>query len=254
MNRTRWTALGFALSVSLAIACSSPASADQNAAIDNERIAAARPNRDVAKVANTEDAYTKEDVDKARLLVMRADFEEAKNLSAAVKERNAQILTTLKQRRLEAITKGLSTWTKQQVVELESNHDYGYAFATEVAWGTGRYNGRPLEWIAYTNSDGWLQMNLSVALSEPDVNKLNGIEPSDREGAQTKNTGLTVRQLDQMTHIGTGGTTVDWIDEFCTQPNKSVCDVAGAFEKELLPIANKALSGLTFEIAGRFPR
>lgn len=75
-----------------------------------------------------------------------------------------------------------SGWVKQQIA-IFSAQDYTknrIAFQRAFAWGIGTYGGRPVEWFAYTNTDAYLQFNLSVRLTAADIEKVEQL----RDGYQ----------------------------------------------------------------------
>lgn len=201
------------------------------------------------------------DVAQARAIVFQAELEEYEKLSEADRQRNDEIHTILQNDRIAVVTAGLPDWVKEQLVNFESRSpDFGHAFSRSVAWGTGTYKGRPFYWFAHTNSDAWLQMNLSVALDKKDIDALYGRRPDDLEGGEENpNRQIDVKLGTEIwsdpegieTHIGMRKG-VDWMSEFCTKPDMSRCDTAGAFEKHFLPLANAAIPGLSFKLVGRF--
>ncbi|GEM_PF-2585557 len=192
-----------------------------------------------------------------------APLEMAGKLSDTEKARNREILEILQKDRLEALTPGLPTWVKNHLITFEGSGEQGVAFSRSVAWGAGWYKGRLFYWFAYSNSDGWLQIDLSISIDERDIGAINGRKPGDPEYVLTKDRMVNVRiggDLDTAgtaTHVAFNDGGVDWTDwteEFCLKPNTTLCDTAGALEKYFLPAANDILpTKLMFALRGRFP-
>jgi hypothetical protein len=89
-----------------------------------------------------------------------------------------------------------------------------------VSWGVGTYQGRPFEWLGYMSGKGALMIKLSA----PDI---PGVKmPESRQ--------------------------TEWQGEYCTHPENTPCDAAGAFELYVLTAAKK-LKGFTFDKRGEFP-
>ena len=205
------------------------------------------------------------DVNTARAIVWNADFKAYEALTDAEKEHNREIEMALQRNRLAIITANLPEWVKDQIIEFESGFSYGFAYSRSVSWGTGQYDGQPFYWFGRTNSDGWLQVDMSIELEEEDVWSFTDAEMVDGRMVPTKELPIEFTIVDEdaesrdyygsgtKTHIGLSGG-VSWPDEFCTKPNgRSPCDTAGALEKYLLKEANNALPGrLSFSVGGRF--
>lgn len=59
-----------------------------------------------------------------------------------------------------------SEWVSSQIEDIENKSDYGHAFSKVFGWGNGNWaDALDFEWIMYTNSDGLLQVRLSVQIA-----------------------------------------------------------------------------------------
>lgn len=238
------------LLTSLLVACSGP--------IDQQRVA------DSADLATPATAPT-DSITETLNAATKAAYEAYEKLTPTDTARNHEIERILQEERLAVITAGLPEWVKNRVTEFEGpgESDYGYAYSRSVAWGTGTYKGQAFWWFAHTNSDPWLQMDLSIKIDSSDVDLLNGLKPGDVERAPSDTVLIGVSVNDGsdrwsskyiQTHFGLTGP-ITWTEKYCTKPSQDVCDTAGAFEEYLLSVANKALPGkLTFVLRGRIPR
>ncbi|OHB05815.1 MAG: hypothetical protein A3A26_03380 [Candidatus Zambryskibacteria bacterium RIFCSPLOWO2_01_FULL_47_14] len=192
-----------------------------------------------------------------------APLEVAGKLSDTEKARNKEILKILQKDRLNALTPGLPAWVKNHLITFEDSGEQGVAFSRSVAWGVGWYKGQLFYWFAYSNSDGWVQMDLSIRIDEKDIDAINGIKPDDPGHVPAEDRMVNARiggDLDTAgtaTHVAFNGGGVDWTDwteEFCLKPSTTLCDTAGALEKYFLPAANSILSTkLMFVRRGRIP-
>jgi hypothetical protein len=205
------------------------------------------------------------ELDHARGVVLRAELAEYEKLTPAQRARNDSILSRLKADHLRVVTVGLPTWVKEQLMDFESGGsvDFGEAYSRSVAWGTGQYNGRGFLWFAHTNSDAWLQVDLSIRLDSADVIQVTGARFSDGVFITDSEAKLEIDLPSPgnntwaygkaLTHIGMKNS-VDWMEEFCTAPDRWHCDTASAFEKYLLAEVNHSLPGkLALTMSGRFP-
>lgn len=204
------------------------------------------------------------ELDRARGVVFKAELAEYEKLTPAQRARNDSILTRLRADRLKVVTAGLPVWVKERLVDFEGNSvDFGEAYSRSVAWGTGQYNGREFLWFAHTNSDAWLQVDLSIGLDSADVIKVTGARFTDGVFITDSEAKLEIdlaspgddtwRYGKALTHIGKKDS-VDWMEEFCTSPDRWHCDTASAFEKYLLTEVNSSLPGkLALTMSGRFP-
>ncbi|KKU75307.1 MAG: hypothetical protein UY02_C0055G0003 [Candidatus Giovannonibacteria bacterium GW2011_GWB1_47_6b] len=108
-----------------------------------------------------------------------APLEVAGKLSDTEKARNKEILEILQKDRLDALTPRLPMWVKNHLITFEGSGEQGVAFSRSVAWGVGWYKGQLFYWFAYSNSDGWVQMDLSIRIDEKDIDAINGSKPDD---------------------------------------------------------------------------
>jgi len=189
-----------------------------------------------------------------------APLEVAGKLSDTEKARNKEILEILQKDRLDALTPRLPMWVKNHLITFEGSGEQGVAFSRSVAWGVGWYKGQLFYWFAYSNSDGWVQMDLSIRIDEKDIDAINGSKPDDPGRAPAEDRTVNARiggDLDMAgtaTHVAFNEDNVDWTEEFCLRPSTTLCDTAGALEKYFLPAANNTLPAkLMFVRRGRFP-
>lgn len=246
-----------ALTAGLATACIAPAAPEPNST-------ASSATKDSSATTRDEIPLTPIAIADARSIVWQADLNKYQALTNAEKSRNNEIYKILHDERIAALSPGLPAWVKDHLVSFEGeNGDYGAAYSRTVAWGTGRYKNQEFYWFGHTNSDGWLQMDLSVALDQKDIDQIYGKKPDDLEGTENNpNRAIDVELVTPettsagvrgKTHIGTK-VGVDWMGEFCVRPDESTCDTAGAMEKYLLPYVNASLPGLSAKLVARFPR
>ncbi len=206
---------------------------------------------------------TKEMISSARDIVFRAELAEARKLTPEERLHNDAIRGALQRERLEVLTKGLPNWVANRLATFEGmSSDYGYAYSRSVAWGTGTYKGKTFYWFGHTNSDAWLQMDLSLSIDQKDIDQIYGIKPDDLERVPTNKSEVEVSRVDEAevysvtgtrTHIGLADN-VDWTEAFCAKLDRTTCDTGGALEKYLLSAANEVLPSLKFKLGGRFPR
>lgn len=114
-----------------------------------------------------------------------------------------------------------------------------------VAWGTGEYRGKPFCcWFGYYDEHTWLQMDVTVPLSERDLREMDALDVEVYKDAKLG---------DYATHIG-AGVLDNWYEEYCPgKEHVKKCDGGRAFQKYLLEEANRTVKGLHFEIVGFFP-
>lgn len=192
-----------------------------------------------------------------------ADSAAYANLTPRDTMQNRRIDSTLFAERFATVTVSMPTWVKDRFREFETTDEGkdGYAFARSVAWGTGTYNGKPLYWFAHTNSDSWLQVDLSAKLDSTDVRTMTGATFSDGEWVAASNAKVEVRitadSTDRFVRTWIGDARENptgWTAEFCKLPDSRECDTAGALEKYLLPNINAALPAkLKLELRARIP-
>ena len=187
----------------------------------------------------------------------------AGKLSDIEKARNKEILEIREKEGLETLTPGLPMWVKNHLIIFEGSGEQGVAFSRSVAWGIGWYKGRLFYWFAHSNSDGWLQIDLSIRIDEKDIDAINGGKPDDPGHVPAEDWMVNVRiggdlyTAGTVTHVAFNDGGVDWTDwteEFCLRPYPTFCDTAGALEKYFLPAVNSILpTKLMFVQRGRFP-
>lgn len=131
-----------------------------------------------------------------------------------------------------------SAWVKNQIAWFET-HEFSkdrIAFRRSFAWGIGTYRGQRFEWFAYSNTDAYLQFNLSVRLADKDIIK-EIVQLADQ---YKRNWQVDTRNLwgpGTATWIGASN---DWTDTTCVKPKYDRCD------------GKKAVLGYIAEINKRF--
>ena len=103
-----------------------------------------------------------------------------------------------------------SAWVQQQISTFEAQ-DYTkrrVAFQRAFAWGIGTYRGNRVEWFAYTNSDAYLQFNISARLADADLAKINKLKDDWWRSWET----LSDRVVPGATWIGASN---DWVHRAC---------------------------------------
>lgn len=267
MNRLRWGLIALGLSVGLA-ACLDKDSSARRQKADNtpppvSGEAAVKP-----AVLELPTKPSADEVARANNLVFEATLEAYRKLTPTELTKISDIRETLQQERLDSFAAPpLPAWVLEHVKEFEKNaSDFGAAYSRSVAWGTGTYKGKTFYWFAHTNSDAWLQMDLSVALDEKDISMIYGYgrKPNDLEGAEgNPDRRLNVHLAQPVENYNPGTVThlalkdsPEWTKEFCSpfEFERTLCDTGSAFTKYLLPVANSALPGLTFTFGGRIPQ
>jgi len=174
---------------------------------------------------------------------------------------NSAILKTLQEERLTILMPGLPTWVRDHLIAFEDSGEQGVAFARSVAWGEGEYKNQSFYWFAYSDGNGMLQMDLSVAIQKEDIDAINGVMQDNHEYVLTKSWRIGARSAESSfdiagtaTNIALNGNSVSWTNEFCVQPTSYICDAAGAFGKYFLPAANALPVQMSLVLKGRFPR
>lgn len=61
----------------------------------------------------------------------------------------------------------LPSFVTEQARALEDREDFGYGHSGIWAWGEGSSENRSFHWVAHTNSEGLLMLDLSIQLSPP---------------------------------------------------------------------------------------
>ena len=127
------------------------------------------------------------------------------------------------------------------------------AFQRPFGWGTGSYRGKQFYWFAYTNTDAWLQFDLSIALANGDMDKIRARKDGyGHAGAAELVTAAENKEFYAPGTVTWLGTTNYWTETRCVQPDFEPCDIGGALDDEIARL-NKDLSpSLTFTTKSRF--
>lgn len=138
----------------------------------------------------------------------------------------------------------LPIWVRNHLEQFEENKPVAHWH--QIAWGTGHYGSELFHWFGYYDADGWLQMDLSIALNQKNVNSLVFDNLDVEVVGQDKR--LKGYLDGTETHIGVD-TLVDW-KKGC-EPN---CNVVTIFKDKLLKPVNEALPDvLRFEFREQLP-
>ncbi|MBI2514625.1 hypothetical protein HYV91_00330 [Candidatus Wolfebacteria bacterium] len=133
-----------------------------------------------------------------------------------------------------------SDWVKNQIAWFEAQ-EYSkrrVAFQRPFAWGFGIYRGQKVEWFAYTNTDAFLQFNVSVPVEKRDMRKLRRVR--DQYKRRWVASSSLVGEFGPATATWIGSSN-DWVDRVC---NKDLlrCDNKEAVDGYVSKM-NKRLGG-----------
>ena len=167
---------------------------------------------------------------------------------------------------VEAVRSGREAGEVKSLPKWAANHYAAYeardytrekaAFQRSVGWGTGKYKGKPFYWFAYTNTDAYLQFELSVAIPELGLGKIiDGRKDNYGRSREALYPDAEWMKVGSPTHVPPEtwiGDTNDWTDRDCTQPKFDICDIGAALDKSVADL-NKDLPGLNLTVRGKFP-
>jgi len=127
------------------------------------------------------------------------------------------------------------------------------AFQRAFGWGTGTYKGKPFYWYAYTNTDAWLQFDLSVTIADEDLDRIRARKDGYGHAGEAE---LVANAKDKEWFVpGTVtwfGTNNDWTETRCVKPSFDPCDIGSALDDEVARLNKDLGRGLVFAVKDKF--